>query len=77
MHPETVAGPDGEEPEGGDGGEDDLTLLSLRRAEVEAGRAVGDDERLELPVGFGGPDVGNERSSGEDQSIRRASSPGP
>src|SRR5205085_10935595 len=50
---EAVATADGERPERRDGAEDDVALLAERGAEVQAGRAVGDDPCLQLAVGLG------------------------
>ena len=57
--------PQREESEGGDGGQDHVALLLLRRAEVEAGRAVGDDPGLQLAIGVGRADVGRQRTGRE------------
>ena len=57
---QAVASSDGEEPEGGHDRQGDLALLALRRAEVQARRAIHHQAGLELPVGFCGAHVGRE-----------------
>ena len=50
-----VAGPGGDEPEGGDDREREVALLVLGGAVVEAGAAVDDEPGLELAIGDGRP----------------------
>src|SRR5690606_16817592 len=56
--PDPVAAPAGEEPDTGRGGQCQVPLLAGRGSEVEAGRAVDDQPRLELTIRDRLADVG-------------------
>ena len=60
-----VAVADGEEGEGGRRGQGQVALLAVGGAEVEAGGAVDHQPGLQLPVGDGGPHVGDAGAGGE------------
>ena len=60
-----VSGAGGQEADPGCGGQRQVALLPLRRAEVEAGGTVGDDPRFEFPIGDRLTDVGLGGSSGD------------
>ena len=62
---DAVARPAGEEADRSDHRERKVALLELRGAEVEAGRTVDHDPRLELAVGDGVADVRDHRARGD------------